>query len=87
LPKQIPFDLRSQFYIFYDWGKVWQNDPDNEANVTLQSAGGGVRLFPGASAEIDFEGVYRMNRYPDGQGPNISAMISTAFYWQVLYRF
>ncbi len=87
LRKQIPFDVRSQFYVFYDWGKVWQNDPDTEVNVTLQSAGGGVRLFPGPSAEIDFEGVYRMNRYPNGQGPNISAMISTAFYWQVLYRF
>ncbi|WP_146101827.1 ShlB/FhaC/HecB family hemolysin secretion/activation protein [Rhodopila globiformis] len=25
LPRPVPFELRSQFYAFYDWGEVWQN--------------------------------------------------------------
>jgi hemolysin activation/secretion protein len=86
LPKPIPFELRSQFYVFYDWGAVWQNT-SLESDVTLRSAGGGVRLFVAGSTEIDFEGVYRINRYPNGQGPDVSPLKSAAFYWQVLQRF
>lgn len=86
LPAFVPFDVRSQLYLFYDWGKVYQNTR-LEPNAVLQSWGGGVRLFVSDSTEIDLEGVYRMNRYPNGQGPDISALNTAAFYWQVLYRF
>jgi hemolysin activation/secretion protein len=86
LPKRIPFALNAQFYTFYDWGEVWQNT-NLEANVILRSAGLGVRLYVASSTEIDFEGAYRMNLYPNGSGPGVSPLISTAFYWQVLQRF
>jgi hemolysin activation/secretion protein len=86
LPAALPVELRSQFYAFYDWGKAFQNT-QLESNVVLQSAGGGVRLFVDESTEIDFEGVYRINRYPNGQGPGVSALNAAAFYWQVLFRF
>lgn len=86
LPAFVPLEVRSQFYLFYDWGKVYQNTR-LEPNAVLQSWGGGVRLFVSDSTEIDLEGVYRMNRYPNGQGPDISALNTAAFYWQVLYRF
>ncbi len=86
LPAFLPFEVRSQFYLFYDWGKAWQNTR-LEPNVVLQSWGGGVRLFVSDSTEIDLEGVYRMNRYPNGQGPDISPLNTAAFYWQVLFRF
>jgi hemolysin activation/secretion protein len=87
LPKRVPFDLRSQFYVFYDWGKVWQNNPANEFNVTLQSAGTGVRFYVADSTEIDLEAVYRMNLYPNGSGVGVARLNSTAIYWQVLFRF
>ncbi len=86
LPKRIPFELNAQFYTFYDWGQVWQNTR-LESDVILRSAGIGVRLYVASSTEIDFEGAYRMNLYPNGSGPGVSPLISTAFYWQVLQRF
>ncbi len=58
-----------------------------EADVALQSWGAGVRLFVSEATEIDLEGVYRMNRYPNGQGPGISPLNTAAFFWQVLFRF
>ena len=86
LPAIVPFDIRSQFYLFYDWGKAFQNTR-LEADVALQSWGAGVRLFVSEATEIDLEGVYRMNRYPNGQGPGISPLNTAAFFWQVLFRF
>jgi hemolysin activation/secretion protein len=87
LPAKVPLTLNSQFYLFYDWGQVWQNDPKVEANVVLNSAGGGVRFFVNDATELDFEGVYRGNLYPNGRGPDISALRTAAFYWQVSFRF
>ena len=86
LPRAIPYELRSQFYTFYDWGEVWQNT-SLQSGAILRSAGIGVRLYIASSTEIDFEGAYRMNLFPNGSGPGVSPMISTAFYWQVLQRF
>jgi hemolysin activation/secretion protein len=86
LPAFVPVETRTQLYAFYDWGKAFQNTP-LEANVALDSFGGGLRLFISDAAEIDFEGVYRVNRYPNGQGPGVSPLKGGAFYWQVLYRF
>ena len=86
-PRQVPFELRSQVYLFYDYGVVWQSGLANGSNVALKSAGGGVRLFAGATAELDLEGVYRMSLYPNGQSAGSSPLDSAAFYWQLLYRF
>jgi hemolysin activation/secretion protein len=86
VPKTLPFEVRSQFYVFYDWGAAWQNT-SLESDVTLRSAGGGVRLFIAGSTEIDLEGVYRLTLYPNGQGPDVSPLNSAAFYWQILQRF
>jgi hemolysin activation/secretion protein len=86
LSDKIPFELRAQFYVFYDWGAVWQNTP-LDADATLRSAGTGVRLFIASSTEIDLEGVDRITRFPNGQGPDVSPLNSLAFYWQVLQRF
>lgn len=86
LPAKVPFELNSQFYLFYNWGAVWQNTP-LQSDETLRSAGTGVRLYLTSSSEIDLEGVYRMSPYPTGQQPNVSALRSAAFYWQLLQRF
>jgi hemolysin activation/secretion protein len=86
MPKAVPFDLQSQFYVFYDWGSAWQNT-SLESDVVLRSAGLGVRLFAGPSTEVDFEGVYRITTNPTGEGSGVSPLNSAAFYWQVLQRF
>jgi hemolysin activation/secretion protein len=88
MPKPIPFEVQSQFYLFYDWGQAWQNTK-LEADVVLRSWGAGVRLFASTATEVDFEGVYRQNRYPNGgQGSTtVQPLGTTAFYWQLLQRF
>jgi hemolysin activation/secretion protein len=78
--------LNAQFYTFWDWGQAWQNT-SQEADVMLNSLGAGVRFFVGNATEIDFEGAYRGNIYPNGSGPNVSALRSAAFYWQATFRF
>ena len=86
LPDFAPFDLQAQFYLFYDWGQAFQN-ARQESDAMLRSWGGGVRLYAGESLEVSFEGVGRLNRYPNGRGPDISPLEAAAFYWQVLWRF
>ena len=86
IPSFVPFDVRTQLYTFYDWGKAFQNT-HLEQNVTLQSLGIGARVFVSDVAEIDLEAAHRINRYPNGQGPDITPLKSLAFYWQVLFRF
>ena len=85
-PDFLPMKLSAQFYGFYDWGRVWQKT-STEADVSLQSAGGGVRLYAGDRTEIDLEGVFRQSRFPSGRGPGVSALNEAAFYWQVLFRY
>ncbi|MBS0558722.1 MAG: ShlB/FhaC/HecB family hemolysin secretion/activation protein [Proteobacteria bacterium] len=87
LTAKLPVTLQSQFYTFYNWGQAWQNDPQVESDVMLQSAGGGVRMFFNDAVELDLEGVYRGNQYPNGRGPGVSALRTAAFYWQLSVRF
>jgi len=82
----LPSPLSTEFYGFYDWGEVWQNQK-LDAGHTLRSAGGGVRLYIGTRLEMDFEGVARFTRFPGGTGPTISPLSSSAFYWQLVDRF
>ncbi len=86
LPDRVPFDVNAQFYGFYDWGQTWESVA-RDTNVTLRSAGAGVRFYVTKHTEFDFEGVTRLNRYPNGSGANVSALRSNAFFWQVLARF
>lgn len=76
----------AQFYAFYDWGETWQSR-NSDANTILRSAGAGARLFLTQNVELDLEGAYRMNRYPNGTGAGISALNAGVFYWGVLARF
>ena len=79
-------EVNSQFYVFYDWGEVWQNQGSALA-PHIASAGGGVRVQATRYVEVDFEGAARFNRYPNGTGTGISALNGGAFYWRVLTRF
>jgi hemolysin activation/secretion protein len=79
-------DVSTQFYVFYDWGEVWQNQPTDFATV-VNSAGGGVRMQVTRYTEVDFEGLGRFNRYPTGSGANVSALNGIGLYWRVLGRF
>jgi hemolysin activation/secretion protein len=82
----LPSDISTQFYIFYDWGETWNNQ-DIDPGVHLSSVGGGVRMQVTPRVEVDFEGLARLNRFPNGSGPGISALYGGAFYWRVLTRF
>ncbi len=86
LPERVPIDLSAQFYGFYDWGQTWESVP-RDPNVTLRSVGAGARFYVTKYTEFDFEGVTRLNRFPNGSGANVSALKSNAFFWQVLARF
>jgi hemolysin activation/secretion protein len=79
-------EINSQFYLFYDWGEVWQNQASTLA-PRIASAGGGVRLQATRYVEVDFEGAARLNRFPNGTGASVSALDGAAFYWRVLTRF
>jgi hemolysin activation/secretion protein len=79
-------DVAAQFYLFYDWGQSFENQPD-QPNRLLSSAGGGVRFLVDRRTEIQFEGVTRFNRYPQGQLPGIEPLSQDAAYWRVVTRF
>ena len=82
LPDPVPV----QFYGFYDWGEVWQHNPDSY-DVRAASTGIGVRLTATTHAEVDFLAAARLNRYPAGGGSNVSALNAGTFLWRVLTRF
>ena len=86
LPTAIPWGLNAQFYAFYDWGETWQTR-NSDANQILRSVGLGTRLFLTPDVELDLEGAYRMNRYPNGTAAGISPLNAGVFYWGVLARF
>src|SRR6185437_4205798 len=77
------FTIANQFYLFYDWGETWQNQSTEHAAM-INSAGGGVRTQLTRYVEVDFEGVARFNRFPNGgntPGSGISPLYGGAFYW------
>jgi hemolysin activation/secretion protein len=75
-----------QFYGFYDWGEVWQNQMQ-ALQVRIASAGGGVRLNLTSAAEIDGMALDRLNRFPTGVGAGIAPIGAFGAYWRVLVRF
>jgi len=46
-----------------------------------------VRLQVTRYVEADFEGLARLNRFPNGSGAGVSALNGGAFYWRLLMRF
>jgi len=82
----LPEALPTQFYTFYDWGEVWQNQQFG-LDMHVASIGGGVRLSVTRYVDLDFVGLHRINLYPTGAGPSISALRGSAFYWRVLAQF
>ncbi|HEX5307228.1 MAG TPA: ShlB/FhaC/HecB family hemolysin secretion/activation protein, partial [Dyella sp.] len=79
-------DVSTQFYLFYDWGETWQNQPQG-LDEHISSAGGGMRMQLTRYAELDFEGLARFNRFPTGDGANVSPLYGGAFYWRALVRY
>ena len=80
-------DVSTQFYLFYDWGETWQNQPADLA-VKVSSAGGGARMQITRYAELDLEALGRFNLFPTGgKNQGISGLTNVGLYWRVLGRF
>jgi hemolysin activation/secretion protein len=81
-----PIDVGTQFYVFYDYGEVWQN-VKQEANPHISSEGIGTRVTITRYTEFDLEGDIRNTRLPIGTAPNVKPLKADAVYWRVLTRF
>jgi hypothetical protein len=46
-----------------------------------------VRLLVDRRTELQFEGVTRFNRYPQGNLPGIDPLSQNAAYWRIVTRF
>ena len=82
----LPAPVPVQIYGFYDWGETWQHDPQS-LSVRAASSGIGARVTATSYAEVDLLAAARLNRYPTGSGPTISALNAGTFLWRVLTRF
>jgi hemolysin activation/secretion protein len=76
-------EVQSQFYLFYDWGEVWQNLAADFASH-LTSAGIGLRMQATKNVEVDLEALDRITTRPP---PLTSDMNGIGFYWRVVGRF
>ena len=76
--------LGTQFYLFRDGGKAWDNGPIG-LDRSLDSWGGGVRLQFDDRVQLDLEAVRRLTRSPDGAG--FAELKANAFYARALMRF
>ena len=79
-----PIDIGTQYYLFYDYGEVWQNQK-TDANNVLRSIGFGARISLTRTLEIDLEAVRRFTLHPDGL--SASKLQADAFYAGGLVRF
>ena len=82
----LPTPVPVQIYGFYDWGETWQHDAQS-LSVRAASSGIGARVTATSYAEVDLLAAARLNRYPTGSGPTISALNAGTFLWRVLTRF
>ncbi len=76
--------LGTQFYLFRDGGRAWDNGPVG-LQRSLESWGGGVRLQFDDRVQLDLEAVRRLTRNPDGAG--FTELNANALYARVLVRF
>jgi hemolysin activation/secretion protein len=80
-------NVSTQFYLFYDWGEVWQNQSTDFA-THVASVGGGVRAQVTRYVEVDLEALARLNRFPTGtSGTNVTALNGIGLYWRLVGRF
>ncbi len=77
-------DIGTQYYLFYDWGEVWQNQK-TDPNNALRSMGFGARISLTRAFELDLEAVRRFTLHPDGI--NAFKLQADAVYAGVLVRF
>jgi hemolysin activation/secretion protein len=85
-PEPVEVQPAAQFYLFRDFGRTWENlrtDPGR----TVESWGGGVRMFLTEAVQLDIEGVRRMTRRVDAAGGNVRPLDETAGYFRLLTRF
>ncbi len=85
------FFIGSQFYTFYDWGQVWQNEPrtlgQKPNDKRLASFGGGVRLRLTRRIEFDIAAVHRLVTQLQPPASGVPPLRETAVYWGVLARY
>jgi hemolysin activation/secretion protein len=80
-------NVSTQFYLFYDWGETWQNQPTDFA-TNVSSFGGGVRAQVTRYIEVDLEALARFNRFPTGtSGTNVTELNGYGLYWRLVGRF
>ncbi len=73
-----------QFYAFRDEARATDNASDTGPR-RLASWGGGVRLQLSDSAQLEFEGLHRITRQPEGSG--VVALDEGAVFTRLLLRF
>ena len=78
--------LGTQFYLFDDYGRTWENQ-SIDPNRQLSSFGAGVRFAIGPSLEVNIEGVHRVTREPNGSGAGVKRRGEEAGFGRVLVRF
>jgi hemolysin activation/secretion protein len=76
--------LGTQFYLFRDDGRAFDNGPFG-LERSLASWGGGVRLQFDDRVQLDLEAVRRLTRNPDGAGTR--TLDAEAVYARLLVRF
>jgi len=79
-----PVVLGTQFYVFRDVGRTFENGP-NAQDRRLSSWGGGVRLQFDEHLQLDLEAVRRMTRTPEGAG--VRQIDADALFVRMLLRF
>ena len=80
-----PLFVKTQFYLFNDWGETWENQ-QQDPNKRLMSFGGGVRASVTRYVSVQLEGVERLTRQPQGSSASVSRLKATAFYWGLTTR-
>jgi len=83
-----PTEIRptAQLYLFYDWGRTFENlttDPDRR----VESFGGGVRTVFNDTLHVDVEAVHRITRRVDAGGASVPPLAATAGFVRAMVRF
>ncbi len=84
LPGGGKLGLGTQFYLFQDEGRTYDNGPDGP-DLRLSSWGGGVRIQFDEGVQLDLEAVRRRTRNPEGVGAR--RLDAEALFARVLWRF
>lgn len=77
--------LATQFYIFRDYGRAFNNNAD--PNQRVSSYGGGIRTILNDTVQLDLEAVERITRNYGAPGSNTPPLAAQAYYMRLLVRF